>query len=667
MQNDLLRKCGLLALNLASIFEKLLDQKTFCLPAARFTEHTLHYTNKKGAILINLLSKIEPLLLKVQKPAQYIGGEMGSIRKDPNTVSVRFAFCFPDTYEIGMSHLGMKILYGLTNAQPNYACERVFCPDTDMEQLMLEHQIPLYTLESLEPVADFDLIGFTLQYEMAYTNILNMLHLAGIPLLAADRGNALTPLVFAGGPCVCNPEPIADFFDFFILGEGEEVNMEVFALYDRMKRQGADKQAFLKEVVKIEGVYVPSFYDVSYHEDGTVAAVTPKHGVPEKVRKRIISDMGNVYYPEQFVVPFTEIVHDRAVEEVLRGCIRGCRFCQAGFIYRPFREKPAEVVCRQAEQLCRNTGYDELSLSSLSTSDHDQLEAILTELLCYTEERKITMSLPSLRVDNFSEDFLEKVKRIRKSGLTFAPEAGTQRLRDVINKNVTEEEILRAAQIAFSNGYYHVKLYFMMGLPTETLDDIAGIAQLAEKIINLYFEQPNRPKGKGVEISISVATFVPKPHTPFMLVPQATREQVAEKQQHLIRSIPLKHKKRIRVSWNDQLVSLLEAVLARGDRRLSAVIRKAWENGSRFDSWSDRFCWENWEKAFAECGLEPAFYANRERPATELLPWEHLDYLVDKSFFLREYERAKQAKTTPHCRKQCSGCGISREVGRACF
>ena len=660
------QRSGLLALNLASIFEKLLDQKTFCLPAAHFTEHTLHYTNKKGAIPINLLSKIEPLLLKVQKPAQYIGGEMGSIRKDPNTVSVRFAFCFPDTYEIGMSHLGMKILYGLTNAQPNYACERVFCPDTDMEQLMLEHQIPLYTLESLEPVADFDLIGFTLQYEMAYTNILNMLHLAGIPLLAADRGNALTPLVFAGGPCVCNPEPIADFFDFFILGEGEEVNMEVFALYDRMKRQGADKQAFLK-VVKIEGVYVPSFYDVSYHEDGTVAAVTPKHGAPEKVRKRIISDMGSVYYPEQFVVPFTEIVHDRAVEEVLRGCIRGCRFCQAGFIYRPFREKPAEVVCRQAEQLCRNTGYDELSLSSLSTSDHDQLEAILTELLCYTEERKITMSLPSLRVDNFSEDFLEKVKRIRKSGLTFAPEAGTQRLRDVINKNVTEEEILRAAQIAFSNGYYHVKLYFMMGLPTETLDDIAGIAQLAEKIINLYFEQPNRPKGKGVEISISVATFVPKPHTPFMLVPQATREQVAEKQQHLIRSIPLKHKKRIRVSWNDQLVSLLEAVLARGDRRLSAVIRKAWENGSRFDSWSDRFCWENWEKAFAECGLDPAFYANRERSATELLPWEHLDYLVDKSFFLREYERAKQAKTTPHCRKQCSGCGISREVGRACF
>lgn len=622
---------------------------------------------KKGVSKISLLSQLEPLLLQVQKPAQYIGGEIGSIRKEPESVSVRFAFCFPDTYEIGMSHLGMKILYSLTNAQPDYACERVFAPDTDMEQLMRQHHIPLFTLESLEPVSHFDMVGFTLQYEMAYTNILNMLDLAGIPLLASERGNSLAPLIFAGGPCVCNPEPIADFFDLFILGEGEEVNLELMALYAEMKQQGADKQMFLREAAKIEGIYVPSFYDVQYHADGTIAAVQPNNGAPARIQKRIISDMSKVYYPDSFIVPFTETVHDRAVEEVLRGCIRGCRFCQAGFIYRPFREKSAEVVCQQAEQLCRQTGYDELSLSSLSTSDHHELEAILTELLTYTEDRKITMSLPSLRVDNFSETFMEKVKRIRKSGLTFAPEAGTQRLRDVINKNVTEEEILRAAEIAFSGGYYHVKLYFMMGLPTETLEDIAGIAELAEKIIGLYFDQPNRPKGKGVEISISVSTFVPKPHTPFEFVPQATAEQIAERQKHLIASIPKPHRKRVKVSWNDQKISLLEAVLARGDRRLCRVILQAWQNGSRFDSWSDRFCWEHWEKAFAICGVDPAFYANRERSYTEILPWEHLDYMVNKSFLIREYERAKQAKTTPNCRQSCAGCGVNHAVGRNCF
>lgn len=630
--------------------------------------HSLKKYNKnKGVSKISLLSKLEPLLLQVQKPAQYIGGEIGSIRKEPKSVSVRFAFCFPDTYEIGMSHLGMKILYSLTNAQPDYACERVFAPDTDMEQLMRQHHIPLFTLESLEPVSHFDMIGFTLQYEMAYTNILNMLDLAGIPLLASERGDLLSPLIFAGGPCVCNPEPIADFFDLFILGEGEEVNLELMALYAEMKRQGANKQIFLREAAKIEGIYVPSFYEVQYHADGTIAAVRPNHGAPASIRKRIISDMSKVYYPDSFIVPFTETVHDRAVEEVLRGCIRGCRFCQAGFIYRPFREKSAEEVCRQAEQICRQTGYDELSLSSLSTSDHHELEAILTELLHYTEERRITMSLPSLRVDNFSEAFLEKIKRIRKSGLTFAPEAGTQRLRNVINKNVTEEEILRAAEIAFSGGYYHVKLYFMMGLPTETLEDIAGIAALAEKIIALYFAQKNRAKGKGVEISISVSTFVPKPHTPFEFVSQATAEQISERQKHLIASIPKQHRKRIKVNWNDQKISLLEAVLARGDRRLSRVILQAWQNGSRFDSWSDRFCWENWEKAFVACELDPAFYANRERPYKELLPWEHLDYMVSKSFLIRECERAKQAKTTLNCRQNCAGCGVNQVVGRNCF
>lgn len=616
---------------------------------------------------MNVLSKVEPLLLQVQKPAQYIGGEIGSIVKSRESVDVRFAFCFPDTYEIGMSHLGMKILYGLINTRENYWCERVFAPCADFEVLLRENHIPLYALESLDTIKEFDMIGFTLQYELSYTNILNMLDLAGIPLYAKERGETLEPIVLAGGPCVCNPEPLADFFDLFILGEGEEVNLELIDLYHQLKQEGASRSAFLREASKIPGIYVPSLYEVTYQEDGTVQAVTAKDGTPSVVQKRIISDLDQVYYPETFVVPFVEIVHDRAVEEVLRGCIRGCRFCQAGFLYRPFREKSPETINRQCRNLCNHTGYQEISMSSLSTSDHSRLEETLNKLLPYTESHRVNLTLPSLRVDNFSKELMERIQSVRKSSLTFAPEAGTQRLRDVINKNVTEEELMCTAEIAFSGGFTNVKLYFMMGLPTETMDDIAGIVHLAEKLIDLFYNTPGRAKGKAIQISISCATFVPKPFTPFQFEPQVAQEELKVRQEYLISCIQPRHRKKIKVSWHTYEISLLEAVLARGDRKLCQVIEQAWRNGSKFDSWSECFCYENWQRAFEMCNVDPAFYANRVRSYNEIFPWDHLDYLVDKSFFIHENQLAREAKTTPHCREKCAGCGLNRKLGRACF
>ncbi len=612
-----------------------------------------------------LKDKIEKLLLNVKTPARYIGGELNSVVKDKNKVDMRFAFCFPDTYEIGMSHLGMKILYSLTNERENFWCERVFAPDVDFEKLMRENDIPIYGLESLEPIKDFDFIGFTIQYEMCYTNILNMLDLAGLPVKAKDR-TALSPIVIGGGPCVCNPEPIAEFFDMFILGEGEEVNLEVYDLYVEMKKKGASKTEFLEAAAKIEGVYVPAFYDVTYEDDGRVKSFTPNNSnASPTIKKRIIKDMSKVYYPDKFVVPYCEIVHDRAIVEVLRGCIRGCRFCQAGYIYRPLREKNTGVICNETKSLCESTGYEEVSLSSLSTSDHSDIENMLVKLSNYTEEEKINLSLPSMRIDRFSKELMDQIQKVRKSGLTFAPEAGTQRLRDVINKNITEDEIFRACKLAFDGGYTAVKLYFMLGLPTETDDDIRGIAELAKKICDLFYQNPNRLRGRHIQISISCATFVPKPFTPFEFEPQATEEEIKHKQEVLLDAT--RGNRNVNVSWSKYRVSVLEAVLARGDRRVSSVIYDAWKSGCKFDSWDEYYNYNAWCDAFEKNGLDMNFYACRKREYDEVFPWDCFDYYVTKQFLIRENKTAHEAVTTPNCREKCAGCGVNRCIGGPCF
>ena len=612
---------------------------------------------------MNVRKALERVLLQVQKPARYTGGELGSIVKDPAKVDVRFAFCFPDLYEVGMSHLGMKILYSLMNEREDIWCERVFAPGDDLERLMREHRIPLFGLESLDAVTDFDFIGFTLQYELSFTAILNMLDLAGLPVRSKDR-TGLSPLVVAGGPCACNPEPISAFIDLFILGEGEEVNLELIDLYKIAKREGWDKQTFLRRAARIGGIYVPSLYDVSYREDGTIEAVTPREGAPARVLKRIVRDFDGVYYPKDFVVPFTETVHDRAMGEVLRGCIRGCRFCQAGFLYRPLREKRHATLDRQAHDLCDHTGYDEVSLTSLSTSDYSELEPLLNDMLSWTERDAVNIALPSLRVDNFSRELVERIAAVRKSSLTFAPEAGTQRLRDVINKNVSEEEVLRTCRTAFEGGYSNVKLYFMMGLPTETDEDVAGIIRLAQKVVDMFYRLPDRPKGRGVSVTVSVACFVPKPFTPFEFEPQDTREELRRKQRILLDTVK---SKKITVKYHDSPTSFLEAVLARGDRRLCPVVEYAWRLGSKLDGWNDFFSMERWEDAAEVCGVDFSFYANRRRSYGEVMPWDHLDYGVTKAYLIREHERALAAQVTPHCRINCSGCGANKLVGGACF
>lgn len=605
---------------------------------------------------------LDELFERVQKPARYTGGELNSMVKDKSKVNVRFAFCFPDLYEVGMSHLGMKILYGLKNAVEDFWCERVFAPDTDMEVLMRENRIPLFALESRDPIRDFDFVGFTLQYEMCYTTILNMLDLAGIPLRADQRDDTM-PLVIAGGPCACNPEPLADFFDIFILGEGEEVNLELMTLYREHKLQGYDKRRFLKAAAQIEGVYVPAFYEVTYHEDGRVQAIIPHEGAPATIRKRVILDMDKVYYPESFVVPFVDIVHDRAMSEIFRGCIRGCRFCQAGFIYRPVREKSVDTIDRQSRSLCETSGYEEFSLSSLSTSDYTRLEELLNRLLSWAEEQHTNISVPSLRVDGFSEELANRLNVLRRNGLTFAPEAGTQRLRDTINKNLTEEEILETARRAFSGGWTSVKLYFMMGLPTETAEDIVGINELGQKIVNCFYQNPNKPKGKGVTVSVSVSCFVPKPFTPFQWEPQDTLAQLEQKQRILRESVTTK---KVSLSWHDAKTSYLEAVLARGDRRLGAVLEKAFHRGFNLDAWSEHFDFDAWMEILRDCGLDPDFYACRRREADEVFPWDHIDIGVTKAFLWEENQRAHDGVTTPNCRQQCSHCGATCFKGGLC-
>lgn len=606
--------------------------------------------------------KAEKLLSMVQKPGRYTGGELNSVIKNPEDVDIRFAFCFPDTYEIGMSHLGMKILYSLLNKREDTWCERVFAPWVDMEELMRKNDVPLFALESSDEIKDFDVIGFTLQYELCYTNVLNMLDLAGVPVRSSDR-KSLTPLVIGGGPCVCNAEPIADFFDLTLPGEGEEVLNELMDLFKEYKKKGASKEEFLKAAAKIEGVYVPSFYEFSYNDDNTIKSVTPSNGAPERVKKRIISDLNTVFYPESFVVPFIDIVHDRAVEEIFRGCIRGCRFCQAGFLYRPIREKSSDTVNKQCRSLCDTTGYDEISLSSLSTSDYTQLQSLLEGIFSWSEDDKVSVSLPSLRVDNFSDELMEKLQKVRKSGLTFAPEAGTQRLRDAINKNVTEREVIETSRKAFSGGWTNVKLYFMMGLPTETNEDVVGIADLAQKVVDEFYKNPNKPKGKGVNVSISVSCFVPKPFTPFQWEAQDTMEQLKAKQHLLLESVK---SRKISVSYHDARTSFLEGVFARGDRRLCDVMEKAWRKGCRFDSWDECFSFEKWIEAFEECGVDPYFYTSRKRSYDEILPWDHMDYGISNKFFQKEAEKAYQSVTTPHCREKCNACGANKLNGGKC-
>ena len=595
------------------------------------------------------------ILPTVQKPARYTGGEWGEIKKNPEDVRLRVAFCFPDTYEIGMSNVGMRILYGVMNEMDGVWCERVFAPWADMEEAMRKHSLPLWALESQMEVKDFDMIAFTIGYEMAYSNILNMLDLAGVPLHARDRHD-LKNIVFAGGVCAFNPEPLADFIDFFSLGEGEDITVEIVSLYDRAKAEGWSKDAFLREVSRIPGVYVPSFYRHEYNEDGTLAAILPLEGSPEKVTKRIVEDLDKAYFPTKMIVPSTEIVHDRANLEAFRGCIRGCRFCQAGFSCRPVRKKSPEVLYRQAVETLEHSGNNEITVSSLSTSDYRGLKELTDQLIPYCEAHKVSLSVPSLRADNFSRELMQKLQTVRKSGLTFAPEAGTQRLRDVINKNLTEDEILNTCIQAFSGGWNNVKLYFMLGLPTETDEDVLGIAELVYKIIQAWKANAVNKK-RGLRIHVATAYFVPKPHTPFQWEKQITP------QEYLRRCKLLKshfYSKSIEYDYHSPDLSRLEAVFARGDRRLGRVIETAVRNGARLDGWDEYFNYAKWYDAFRQCGIEEDFYTTRGYAEEEILPWDTIDVGVTKKFLKLERRRAYEERVTPDCRHGCAGCGAER-------
>ena len=598
---------------------------------------------------------IQRILPTVQKPARYTGGEFNEIRKDLQDVRVRVAFCFPDTYEIGMSNVGMRILYGVMNEMDGVWCERVFAPWGDMEAAMRAHDLPLWALESQSPVKDFDMVAFTIGYEMAYSNVLNMMRLAGIPLHAKERHD-LKGIVFAGGVCTFNPEPLADFFDFFSLGEGEESTVEIVSLYDRAKTEGWSKEQFLMAVAKIPGVYVPSFYEHRYNDDGTLKVIVPLNGAPEKITKRIVEDLDKAYWPTKMIVPSTEIVHDRANLEVFRGCIRGCRFCQAGFSCRPVRKKIPEVLYRQAVEMMEDSGNNEITLSSLSTSDYRGLKELTDQMIPYCEEHRINLSVPSLRADNFSRELMEKLQTVRKSGLTFAPEAGTQRLRDVINKNLTEEEILTTCANAFAGGWNNVKLYFMLGLPTETDEDVLGIADLVYKVIKTWKEHASNKK-RAVRIHVATAYFVPKPHTPFQWEKQITPEE------YLRRCRLLKghfYSKCIEYNYHAPDLSRLEAIFARGDRRLGPALEEATLNGAKLDGWDEYFNYSIWFDALNKCGIDPDFYTTRGYCEDEILPWDTIDVGVGKKFLLRERHRAQEGVVTPDCRHGCAGCGANK-------
>ena len=598
---------------------------------------------------------IQRILPTVQKPARYTGGEFNEVKKNLENVRVRVAFCFPDTYEIGMSNVGMRILYGVMNQMDGVWCERVFAPWGDMEAAMRQHDLPLWALESQAPVKDFDMVAFTIGYEMSYSNILNMLSLSKIPLRSSQR-EGLKNIVFAGGVCAFNPEPLADFVDFFALGEGEEITPEIIGLYDRAKAEGWSKDAFLREAAKIPGIYVPSFYRHEYNEDGTLRAIVPLEGAPERITKRIVENLDNAYWPTKMIVPSTEIVHDRANLEVFRGCIRGCRFCQAGFSCRPVRRKSADVLYRQAVDTLADSGNNEITLSSLSTSDYRELKELTDELIPYCASNKVNLSVPSLRADNFSRELMEKLQTVRKSGLTFAPEAGTQRLRDVINKNLTEEEILTTCANAFSGGWNNVKLYFMLGLPTETDEDVLGIADLVYKVIKTWKEQASNKK-RGLRVHVATAYFVPKPHTPFQW------EKQIEPAEYLRRCKLLKdhfYSKSIEYNYHTPDLSRLEAVMARGDRRLGPVIEAAARMGAKLDGWDEYFRYDLWLDAFRECGVDMNFYTTRGFGQDECLAWDPIDVGVSKKFLLRERERAYAATITPDCRQGCAGCGANK-------
>ena len=602
---------------------------------------------------------LERILPAVQKPARYVGGEYNQIVKDKKDVELRVAFCFPDTYEIGMSNVGMRILYAIMNNMDGVWCERVFTPWGDMEQEMRRHNLPLYGLESHDPMEDFDLIAFSVGYEMSYTNILTMLDLGNIPLHAKDR-TGLKHIVFAGGACTYNPEPLADFVDFFSLGEGEESTVEILECYRDAKRNNLSKEEFLLAVSKIPGVYVPSFYEHRYNPDGTLQEIVPLHGAPKTVTKRIVQDLDKAFYPTKMIVPSTEIVHDRMNLEVMRGCIRGCRFCQAGYTYRPVRPRLPDTLFCQAKESLEDSGNHEITLSSLSTSDYKYLAEATDKLLDYCEEKKINMSVPSLRADNFSRELMLKLQKVRKSGLTFAPEAGTQRLRDAINKNVTEEEILSTCEIAFSGGWNNVKLYFMLGLPTETDEDVLGIAELVYKILKVWREHAVNKK-RGIRIHVATAFFVPKPFTAFQWEKQITPEENTRRQK-LLKSAMLS--KSVEYNWHDSKLSELEAVLARGDRRLGAVLEAAWKNGARLDGWIEYFDYDLWMKAFRDTGVDPSFYTTRGFGKDEVLPWDTIDCGVSKRFLWMEKERSDRSETTPDCRTRCAGCGANHLLER---